>query len=176
MVRSASGRAVPVRLVVDVAMVAQDVGADGALGPVSARGAVEGHLVGLGEQGGEPVDEGGLAGADLSGEQAVAAVEDEALDGAVEGAPVEHLELVEADAGAAGELEGEHALIGCEVAGGGHAGAPSLAGLASAASSVWSASSASGSGAVVVWVERSCWPYSAIQSAVTIALMMRRAS
>ena len=56
---------------------------------------VVGDPVGRQQQGGERVDEGGLAAADVAGQQGRVAVERQLPDPLVEGAPVEHLEVAQ---------------------------------------------------------------------------------
>ena len=80
-------------------VVAEHVGAQAALAGVGAGGLVVGDAVGGDQQGGDGVDQGGFARADVAGEQPVAAVELQRPYVAVEGAPVEHLQALQAKAG-----------------------------------------------------------------------------
>ena len=80
-------------------VVAEHVGAQAALAGVGAGGLVVGDAVGGDEQRGDRIDQGGLARADVAGEQPVAAVELQRPHVAVEGAPVEHLQALQAKAG-----------------------------------------------------------------------------
>ena len=89
-----AGRLVALRLVVP-----GDVGAQGALARLRARSLVVADAVRRQQERGDRVDDGRLARADVTGEQGVAPLELEAPRVAVEGAPVEDLEALEAEAG-----------------------------------------------------------------------------
>ena len=79
-------------------VVAEDVGTQGPFAAPGPRRPVVGRSMRRHEEGGDRVHEGGLAGADVAGEEVVAAVERQGPDPAVERAPVEDLQAVEAKA------------------------------------------------------------------------------
>ena len=79
-------------------VVAEDAGAQRPLAAAGPRRPVVGGPMRRHEEGGDRVDEGRLAGADVAGEEVVAAIELEGPDPPVERAPVEDLQAVEAEA------------------------------------------------------------------------------
>ena len=80
-------------------VVAQHVGAQRTFLGFGAGRLVVGDSVGGHQQGGDGVDDGGLARPDVAGEQGVVAAEIQAPDVLIEGAPIEQLEPVEAEPG-----------------------------------------------------------------------------
>src|SRR5690606_34303399 len=80
-------------------VVAQDVRAQAPLLGVGAGGLVVCNALRRDEQGGDGVDERGLARADVTREQRIFAVRPHGPDAAMKGAPVVHLEAVESKAG-----------------------------------------------------------------------------
>ena len=79
-------------------VVTEDVGKQGPLAAPGPRRPVVGRPMRRHEEGGDRVHEGGLAGADVAGEEVVAAIEREGPDPAVERSPVEDFQAMEAKA------------------------------------------------------------------------------
>ncbi len=88
-------------------VVAQHVGAQGALAGIGPSGLVVGHALRGHQQRGDGIDQGRFARADVAREQAVAAIELVAPDALIEGAPIEHLQPLQPKA--------HPALVGHEV-------------------------------------------------------------
>ncbi|MNE86682.1 hypothetical protein D3C80_1838060 [compost metagenome] len=94
---------------------AEHVGTQAALLGFGASGLVVGDLLRRHQQGGDGVDQGRFAGADVAGQQGIVATGREAPDALVEGAPVVNLEGMQAKAGAlvaAGEIQQLQGLRG----------------------------------------------------------------
>ena len=79
---------------------ATDVTQQAAFAGFRPGGFVVGDLLVRHQQGGDGVDEGGLAGADIAGQQSVVSIGVDGPDVLIEGAPVEHFQLMQAVAGA----------------------------------------------------------------------------
>src|SRR5436309_2908044 len=81
-------------------MVTEHIAAQRALARLGTRGLVVGDPLGWNQERRDAIDQRGLAGADVAGEQAVVAVELERPDAVVECTPVVHLKARKAETGA----------------------------------------------------------------------------
>ena len=96
-------------------VLAANVGEEAALPPLGPRRLVVDDAVVRHQQGGHRIHQSGLAGADVAGQQRVAPGRIDTPDVTVEGAPIEHLEALQAEAsggvvGGEVELGGLHEL------------------------------------------------------------------